>query len=93
MVTLIRVETRGGQILGRCNESCYNANRENPACICGGINAGVGHAQAKKNLPRVIAALAKTKWPEAPIYIRLHPGTKHAQLWDIIDLSHPHSLG
>jgi hypothetical protein len=48
MAVMIRVYS-GERCVGQCDARCYNAQRGNCSCICGGVNHGAGFAQALKN--------------------------------------------
>lgn len=58
MPNILVLEGADGRIIGRCNQHCYNAADPRRACICGGINNGVGKAQAIANLPKVVEHIA-----------------------------------
>jgi len=51
MTTLITVSNSEG-VIGRCDAHCHNAKHEKCNCVCGGMNHGVGKAQAEKNTAR-----------------------------------------
>jgi hypothetical protein len=38
-----------GSLYGRCDASCYDGTKTECACICGGVNHGVGMVQALAN--------------------------------------------
>jgi len=56
MTTLIEVRGGDGELIGRCDARCYNAQHPHCTCVCGGRNHGVGLQQALHNT----AALADT---------------------------------
>ena len=75
MPNLLVLEGADGRIIGRCNQHCYNAVNPHRACICGGINNGVGKAQAVRNVPRVLHHICSRPDTAEPVtlHIRLHP--------------------
>lgn len=42
MTTLMIVRSKSGQVLHRCDATCYNAKGSVCKCICGGRNHGAG---------------------------------------------------
>lgn len=58
MPNVITLYGQDDRIVGRCNQHCYNAVDPKRACICGGINNGVGLAQARSNVPKVLKHIA-----------------------------------
>jgi len=69
MTTLIAAYNSEGCI-GRCDAKCYNAERPDCDCICGGMNHGVGRQKAMNNTTK----LAET-WMEQ--WQKEHPETTH----------------
>jgi len=49
MSTLIEARRSDGTLIGRCDETCYNAHGKHCTCICGGRNHGVRKNQAIRN--------------------------------------------
>jgi len=49
MTTLIEYRTGGGK-RRRCDARCHDAKHQTCACICGGLNHGVGKKGAAKNI-------------------------------------------
>lgn len=59
MATLISVYNSDGCV-GRCDEKCHGALQPECHCICGGVNHGVGLAQARKNTQSLSDEQVKT---------------------------------
>ncbi len=54
------IDTNGTQ--RTCGPRCYNAKSKTCTCICGGLNHGVGEANAVQNIPALqLEALAEIK--------------------------------
>lgn len=49
MSTLLAVYDGAGQLVGRCDAKCHDAEQPPCHCICGGGNHGVGRAEAVEN--------------------------------------------
>jgi len=49
MTTLIEVRGGDGELLGRRDARCYNAERPECECVCGGMNHGAGLSRAVDN--------------------------------------------
>jgi len=57
MTTLIEVRGGGGELLGRCDARCYNAQHPSCDCVCGGRNHGVGLERALENTRQMAEAM------------------------------------
>jgi hypothetical protein len=57
MSTLLAVYGAGGECLGRCDASCYDAEGNVCLCICGGRNHGAGLVQATENVRQMIEGI------------------------------------
>jgi len=49
MSALIEAHSSTGQLIGRCDETCYNSKGKRCNCICGGRNHGIGKIRAMRN--------------------------------------------
>ena len=58
MVTLITVGNSEGD--RRCAAGCYEATGANCTCCCGGVNHGVGKAQAVQNTKDIANKVIKS---------------------------------
>jgi hypothetical protein len=53
-MTLLIAVYLGKRRVGQCDARCYNAQRSNCGCICGGANHGAGLEQAVKNIQEMV---------------------------------------
>lgn len=84
MASLVIVR-RGGDIVGQCDAVCYDARH--PECVCsacGGVNHGVGLAQAIINTRRLHAEwLARARTDTPDIEFVLDTSVQHLPLFDL----------
>lgn len=83
MSTLIAVYNQQG-LIGKCDEYCYDDVDVGCACVCKGINHGVGFDQAVKNTARHCAHwVHRDNFPAdvgLPSAVRLHPAVHATQV-------------
>ena len=60
-LTLIEVRSPAG-LFARCDANCYDSRQPYKDCPCGGINHGVGLAEAIINMPGIISERIPALW-------------------------------